>query len=250
VHLWLAAIAVLLVTFVFSMLGMGGGQLIIPILFWLGLDFKTEAIPVGLLCGAVSATSAAITYVRRRVVNWHVGAPFMIAIVVGPPLGALASWRLPTRPIILCFAVFTAAAALLMLTGWRPRRGGLTGRGQWLVGMLGGLGLGFIVGLIGRGGGSFVVPMLYICGLDPKTAAATSALIVTGSNWMGFVSHLAMARLSPTLLAACGTAALIGSQAGSHLMVRLQSRHVKAVFGVVLLGVAATLIVRDVLLAD
>ncbi len=249
-QVWLAATAVLGVTFVFSMLGMGGGQLIIPALYWLGLDFKTEAIPVGLLCGAISATSASVTYVRHRVVNWRVGGPFMVAVLVGPPLGALVSVHLPTRPVIICFALFTAAAGLLMLTGWRPHRGELARSGQWLVGAIGGLALGFVAGLIGRGGGSFIVPMLYICGLDPRTAVATSAAIVTGSNWMGFASHLAVAHLSPRLLVACGAAGLIGSQAGSHLMAtRLKSHHVKTIFGVVLLCVAATLIIKDVLLA-
>ena len=38
---YLAAPAFFVIAFVFSMLGMGGSQLYIPILFWLGLDFKT-----------------------------------------------------------------------------------------------------------------------------------------------------------------------------------------------------------------
>jgi len=250
VQLWLAATVVLAVTFVFSMLGMGGGQLIIPALFWLGLDFKTEAIPIGLLCGAISATSASVTYVRHRVVNWRVGGPFMVAVLVGPPLGAFVSVHLPPGPVIVCFALFSAAAGLLMLTGWRPHGRELSRPAQWLIGAIGGLALGFVTGLLGRGGGSFVVPLLYLCGLEPRAAAATSAVIVTGSNWMGFLSHLAVAHLSPGLLVACGAAGLIGSQAGSNLMAtRLKSHHVKIVFGSVLLAVAAILIVKDVLLA-
>ncbi len=247
-QLWLAPLIVALITFVFSMLGMSGGQLIIPTLFWLGLDFKTQAIPIGLLCGALSATSAASTYIRKRAVNWRVAAPFMVAIVIGPPLGTLVSVRLPTKPIIAMFAVFTAAAAVLMLTGWRPEKSGLSRRGQWILGSVGGLVLGFLVGLIGRGGGSFVVPLLYIAGLDPKTAAATSAAIVTGSNWMGFVSHVPTATLPLHITLACGLAALAGSQLGSNLMIGyLRPRQVKVVFGIVLLCVAATLIVKDVL---
>lgn len=33
------------------MLGLGGSGLYIPILYWMGLEFKTEAIPLGMLCG-------------------------------------------------------------------------------------------------------------------------------------------------------------------------------------------------------
>jgi len=247
---WLAAVAVLLITFVFSMLGMGGGQLIIPVLFWAGLNFKAEAVPLGLLCGALSATSAASTYIRKGLVNWRVGLPFMVTIVIGPPLGSLVNARLPVKPLIALFALFTASAGVLMLTGWRPKRGQLSATKQWLVGGVGGLSLGFVVGLIGRGGGSFVVPLLYICGLDPKMAAATSAVIVTGSNWSGFLSHLPTAHLSWHQALAVGAAAVIGAQLGSRAMSsRLNDRQVKVIFGVLLLGVAAVLIVKDVLLA-
>ncbi len=245
----LAPFAVLVITFCFSMLGMSGGQLIIPVLFWLGLDFKSQAIPTGLLCAAVSATSAAFTYIRTRQVNWAVGLPFMIAILVGPPLGAATNARLPAKPIIAAFAAFTAFAAILMLSGWRPRTGALSRRAQWAVGLFGGLGLGFLVGLIGRGGGSFVVPLLIICGLDPKTAAATSAVIVTGSNWVGFLSHLRHAQIPPAIAAISAIAALVGSQLGSNFMVRrLDRRQVRKAFGVLLLIVAGILLVKDVIL--
>jgi len=50
------------IAFVFSMLGMGGSQLYIPILYWMGMDFKTEAIPLGMLLNVVNSASAAITY--------------------------------------------------------------------------------------------------------------------------------------------------------------------------------------------
>jgi uncharacterized membrane protein YfcA len=48
------------------MLGMGGSQLYIPILFWLGMDFKTQAIPLGLLLNIVNSSSALITYGRKK----------------------------------------------------------------------------------------------------------------------------------------------------------------------------------------
>ena len=104
-------------------------------------------------------------------------------------------------------------------------------------------------GLIGRGGGSFVVPLLYIAGIEPRVAAATSALVVSGSGISSFLSHLATAaRPDWGVWLLCVVAVLAGSQAGSRLMAgRLKSSAVKVVFGVVLLGVAALLIVKEVL---
>jgi len=102
--------------------------------------------------------------------------------------------------------------------------------------------------LIGRGGGSFIVPLLYIVGLEARTAAATSASVVTCSGISSFVSHLATAAQPRWgIWVACAVAVLIGSQLGSRLMAeRMESRAVRRVFGCVLLGVAALIIVKDV----
>jgi hypothetical protein len=105
--------------------------------------------------------------------------------------------------------------------------------------------------MIGRGGGSFVVPLLYIAGLEARNAAATSAIIVTCSGTSSFISHLATAaRPQWGIWIATVVAVLLGSQLGSRLMAgRMKSRAVKQVFAVVLLGVAALIIVKDVILA-
>jgi uncharacterized membrane protein YfcA len=149
----------------------------------------------------------------------------------------------------LVFALFTAIAAVLMLSGWKPKRGSLAARQRTILGILAGSILGFLAGLIGRGGGGFVVPLLYISGLDPRAAAATSALVVTGSGISGFISHLATAA-KPTwgIWLVAALAVLAGSQIGSRLMsTRLKPRSVKVIFGSVLLGVAALLILSDLL---
>jgi len=249
--IYLAPPIFLVIAFVFSMLGMGGSQLYIPILFWLGMDFKTEAIPLGMLLNVINSVSAAITYAGKRLINWPVALPFAVTMVVFAPLGAWVNVQLPTKPVIVAFALFTATAAALMLSGWRPRGGGLSRHGQLILGVSAGTALGFFAGLLGRGGGSFVVPLLYIAGLDPKMAAATSAFVISGSGISSFISHLATAAHARWgIWGLCVLFVLVGSQLGSRLMaVRLKPRGVKAIFGGVLLGVAAVLIIKDVLLA-
>jgi uncharacterized membrane protein YfcA len=244
-----APVLFLVIAFVFSMLGMGGSQLYIPILFWLGLDFKSEAIPLGLFLNIVSSSSAAFTYIRNRMVDWKIALPFAIGMLAMPPVGTWANISLPTRPVILIFALFTALAGALMLSGWKPKAGALTTRQRIVLGLVAGCVLGFFTGLIGRGGGSFVVPLLVMAGLPAKAAAATSSVIVTGSGLSGLLSHLAAATAPKwALWALCAAAVLVGSQAGSHLMAKkMKPGWVKIVFGTVLLGVAVLLIVKDVL---
>ncbi|MFW6150095.1 MAG: sulfite exporter TauE/SafE family protein [Chloroflexota bacterium] len=236
------------IALLFAMLGMGGSQLYIPILFWLGMDFKTQAIPLGMLLNVVNTSSAAVTYSRRGLINWNIALPFGATMVAFAPLGALVNIGLRTELIILVFALFTTAAAVLMLVGWRPARGIETSRERLALGVGGGSVLGFFAGLIGRGGGSFVVPLLFMVGVAPKAAAATSALIVTCSGTSSFVSHLLTAAQPIWVIwVFCALAVLAGSQLGSRLMSqRLTSRHIRPLFGIVLLGIAALLIVKEV----
>lgn len=239
------------IAFVFSMLGMGGSQLYIPILFWMGMDFKTEAVPLGMLLNLVNSGSAAITYGRKGLIAWRVAIPFAVTMIAFAPLGVWLNIQLPVKPLLIFFALFTAAAAVLMLSGWKPKRGALSNQGRVLLGLVAGSLLGTVAGLIGRGGGSFVVPLLYIAGLDARMAAATSALVVTGSGISSFVSHLATAAQPQWgVWLATVIAVLLGSQLGSRLMAdRMKPRAIKLVFGWVLLGVAALIIIKDVILA-
>ena len=230
---------------------MGGSQLYIPILFWMGMDFKTEAIPLGMLLNVVNSSSAAVTYTRKKLVNWQVALPFGVTMVVFAPLGAWLNVQIPAKPLLVFFALFTAAAAVLMLSGWKPKTGDLSPRGRIILGITAGSVLGLIAGLIGRGGGSFVVPLLYIAGLDAQAAAASSAVVVTGSGLSSFISHLATAA-SPqwAVWLAAALSVFVGSQLGSRVMAnRLKPRSIKIVFGFVLLGVAALILIKDVVLA-
>ena len=237
------------IAFVFSMLGMGGSQLYIPILYWMGMDFKTEAVPLGMLLNVVNSSSAAITYGLKGLISWGIAVPFAVTMIAFAPLGVWLNVQLPVRPLLAFFALFTAAAAVLMLSGWRPKRGSLSTNAQIAMGLIAGSGLGTVAGMIGRGGGSFVVPLLYIAGLEAKNAAATSAFVVTCSGISSFASHLATAaRPRWDVWIATMAAVLLGSQLGSRLMAgRLKSRAVKRIFGIVLLGVAALILLKDVL---
>ena len=247
--LYLAPPIFFIIAFVFSMLGMGGSQLYIPILFWLGMDFKTQAIPLGMLLNVVNSSSAAFTYGRKKLIDWRTAISFGIFMIIFAPIGTLANISLPTKPVILIFAIFTATAAVLMLSGWRPKAGKLSKRSRLILGISAGSALGFFAGLIGRGGGSFVVPLLYIAGLEPRLAAATSAMVVTFSGSSSFISHIATAaRPDWVIWASCVIAVFLGSQTGSRLMAeRLKSKSIKLIFGIVLLGVALLLIIKDVL---
>ena len=115
-----------------------------------------------MLLNVVNTSSAAITYEKKKLIDWKIAMPFGITMVLFAPIGTWLNISLPTKPVILIFALFTATAAILMLSGWKPKREKFSSKERKILGISGGSILGLFAGLIGRGGGSFVVPLLYI----------------------------------------------------------------------------------------
>lgn len=237
------------IAFVFSMLGRGGATLYVPILFWLGMDLKTEAIPLGMLLNVANTAVPALTFGLKKMINWEIAIPFGLAMIAFAPLGAWLNINLPTKPIILILALFTAISIVPLIRNWHFKHE-LSPKRSIKVGVFSGSILGFFAGLIGRGGGSFVVPLLYVIGLDMKIAAATSAFVVTCSGISSLLSHMTLQAQPQWLIwVPCVIAVLAGSQLGSRLMItKLKPSYLKWIFVTISLGVAATLIVKDLIL--
>ena len=229
------------------MLGMGGSQLYIPILYWLGLDFVHEAIPLGLALNVVVAGSSAFTYHRKGLIRIRMAVPFALTMVALAPVGAAFALGVPVRIVIGGFALVTLTGALIVLSGWRPRRKVESHAAEIVLGVGAGSVLGFVVGFTGRGGGAMVVPVLLLAGCDPRCAAATSSLIVATSSLSAFVAHLPGASARPGFAAALVLAVLAGSQAGSRTMAgRVPRGALRHLFAALLIGVSL-LLLRDAL---
>jgi len=87
--------------------------------------------------------------------------------------------------------------------------------------------------------------------MEAKAAAATSAFVVSCAGSSSFVSHIATAAQPDwALWIACAACVFVGSQMGSRVMAdKLRPRAMQCVFGAALLGVAALIVIKDVLLA-
>ena len=246
-HLTLVApLLFLAISFVFSMLGMGGSQLYIPILYWLGMSFKNEAIPLGLLLNVVTSASAAVTYYRHGLIRVRLAIPFALTMIVCAPLGAFINFSVSTKLVILVFALFALAGSILAATNWKPQKKVESKKAELILGITAGSILGLVVGFAGRGGGAMVVPILLMSGLEAKAAAATSSFIVTCAAISGLLGHLPKAHFHPLLTVATIAAVVVGSQVGSRLMAgKMKPKGVRYVFAGVLFLVAV-LLLKDV----
>jgi len=102
---------------------------------------------------------------------------------------------------------------------------------------------GFLGGLLGVGGGNFIVPVLVWLGYNPKKASATASFIVIFSSFSGFLGHATVGNISAQLLGFAAVGSAIGAIVGAWLMTeKLKREHVKLIIGIVLIGIAAKMI--------
>jgi hypothetical protein len=137
------------------------------------------------------------------------------------------------------FLVFAAS----MMLFYKPRKisgGPEDGSKELATGIGLGVGAGYLGGLLGVGGGNFIVPALVWLGVDPKKASATTAFIVVFSSLAGFFGHAVAGAINWNLLAFAAIGSIAGALLGSWLMHRkLDANQVKKMIGIVLYAIAA-----------
>ncbi|HVP79445.1 MAG TPA: sulfite exporter TauE/SafE family protein [Thermodesulfobacteriota bacterium] len=233
------SILVLLFTTVLTIAGVGSAFIIVPTFYWLGIPLK-EAMAVALLLNAFSMTFASATYIRRKLVVFRTAIPIIVLAVIFSPLGAYSTRFFPEKMLLAIFIAFLVFAGSMMLFYRPKRRVSLeSSKNELTSGIATGTFAGYLGGLLGVGGGNFIVPALVWLGFDPKKASGTTAFIVIFSSLSGFFGHAATSHVNLTLLSVSAIGSVAGGLIGSWLMTqKLQSNHVKTVIGIVLYAVA------------
>lgn len=237
--------AALAVSFVFSMMGAGGSQILVPVLFWIGLDFKAAAIPLALLASAITCFSSGAVYWKRGLVRLDTAAPFALAVLAGSPVGALLSRTTSSEVLMIVFAVTNMLIGLFVLKGRSVVGEGLSPKAEQRLSLVIGLGVGFFIGYIARDGGPFVMAILVLLGYDAKKAAGTAPVIIAAGCLAAFGVHaFNMAVTWPQVLGVAA-ASLVGSQAGSRFMTeRMEARSIKVLFATVMVAVGVVILVQ------
>lgn len=246
-NLILLLVIIFFSSLILTMIGLGGGLIFSP-LFVL-LNFSTSmAVSASLFLNGIAAMSAASVYVRKKMVDFSVAFPLIVTASLGAPLGALTTHRINTKIFIIVMAAVIFLAALRMLFSKQVKGEGaeVSRLRKILGGCFIGIVIGFISGLLGIGGGVFVVPLLiYILKIPTRTAAASSIFIVCFSSTSGFITHASISTLDWKFILLAAVFSFTGGQIGSRIMAeKLRGRTIRVMFGVVLLVFCAKLIQR------
>jgi uncharacterized membrane protein YfcA len=215
------------ISLVLTMVGLGGGLVFSPLFVILGMA-QSQAASASLFLNLVAAASAAWAYSRKRMVDFSVSIPLIVASGLAAPAGSCLNLRMDTQPFLIVMAIVLALAGARMLVSPPRQTESATdlSRSRKIAGGLAiGACIGLMSGLLGIGGGVFVVPLLiYALKTPTKIAAASSTFIVCFSSLTGFLGYAAMASVDWQFILPAALAALAGGQLGARIM----SGHVKA----------------------
>ena len=235
----------LVVGIVLGVVGGGGSIIAVPALVYgVGMS-PAQAIPTSLLVVGVSSLAALLPRVREGL-NWPVIALVGAAGIPAALGGAAVGRLLDPNILMLAFAGIMVAAGIRMLMKPRETEGACsTGPHRTFrscapkaVGV--GLLVGFLTGLLGVGGGFLITPALTIVlGLRMKQAVGTSLAIIVVNSAAGFSAHAAGYTIDWATTLSFAVPAILGSVVAARLARRLQDKHIRISFAVLIFAVAA-----------
>ena len=248
-----------------SLLGLGGGLILVPVLtLVLGVDIR-YAVGASIVSVIATSSGAAAGYVRERLTNLRVAMFLELATTAGALTGAALAGLLDTRWLYLVFGAVMAYSALAMLRklggGARPEaapdgladRLGLHGS-YWdaevgrqvsyrVTRPLTGLGLmyaaGTVSGLLGIGSGALKVPAMDLAmGLPLKVSTATSNFMIGVTAAASAGIYFARGDIDPFIAGPVCAGVVLGAFTGSRYLTRVKSQWLRALFVGVLVVVA------------
>lgn len=230
--------------FLGSVLGLGGGVVLVPGLTLLfGLPLR-EAVAVSLAGIAATSAAAAANYLDDGRVDVPLALRLETPAVAGAVAAGLAAHLVPEAFLYLAFALvvlYAAAAMTDLAPGGRAdpavAPGGVRRIG---IGAAASGGAGVASALLGIGGGVAKVPILHlVMGVPLQVATGTSAFMVgmtaAAGGWIYWLrGDLAVLAAAPVALGV-----LVGSHLGSLTSGRIPDRALRWVLAAVLVYVAA-----------
>jgi uncharacterized protein len=258
-----------------SLLGLGGGVLIVPLLtFGFGLPLR-EAVGVSLICVIMTSSAAAGIYLERHVANLRLGMALELFTASGALIGGLIAFLLDERLLSLMFGALLLYVAVMMIRarsveptlesediddepteldpepgpqtaidrlsgpGYRVRRLGL--------GVVGATAAGILSALLGVGGGIIKVPLMHLSmGVPLRVATATSNMMIGITATASAVIYLVRGGIDPYVAGPTAIGVFVGATAGSRLAHRIDLRLIRVLFVIVLVWAGVQMVLRGI----
>lgn len=240
---------IFIISLVLTMVGLGGGLIFSPMFVLLGFA-KSDAASASLFLNLIAAASAAYAYSREKMVDFSLSIPLIISSALAAPIGSYLNVRMDITPfmIIMAGVLFLAGCRMLMPPPKAVSRTDVKTSKKIISGIaIGGI-IGGLAGLLGIGGGVFIVPLLiYALNTPTKIAAASSTFIVCFSSFTGFLGYVSITQINWMFLLPAALAAFAGGRAGARIMSKgMKGKSIRIMFSVILFALCAKLIFQSI----
>jgi uncharacterized membrane protein YfcA len=249
-----------------SMVGVGGGIVVVPMLtLAFGAPVKV-AIATSLISVIATSSAAQTVFVTKGLTNLRLGMSLEVMTTLGAIAGGVTAVLVSGRVLEGVFAAVLVYVAYAM-----NRRGGdvppertgvleaafvdpASGRRveygvrRFRLGAFLSFFAGNISGLIGLGGGAFKVPIMnVVMGVPLKATIATSNLMIGVTAATGAVIFYGRGYVDVSYAVPAALGVLLGARIGPLLAVRLRSRTLSLILQVLLVVFAVLMAVRAVM---
>ncbi|MCH9658829.1 sulfite exporter TauE/SafE family protein [archaeon] len=225
-----------------SMIGLGGGIIVVPVLTFLGFP-PTVAASNSLFAALSNAAASTISYSKQKRIEYSLGLKLGLLSIPGTVLGAVISTDIASDIFKILFGFVLIASSVYIFLRKKIESKEKTVSKQMIVFAIG---ASFFAGIIssffGIGGGIIFVPLMVAgMGMAMKKAAPTSQLILLFASLSGVIVHSFLGH--PDFLQAgfLSIGSFIGGLVGARLSIDIKERYLQILVSVVILIAAAKL---------
>ena len=193
----LVAVLIAIVAFFYSNLGLGGGQLYVPIMVLLFTSLlMKDIVPLSLTFAFVTMISSTYTHSKKHLVDFKLGLLLAAAGLIGVVGGVVFTSEVDDRVVKAGFVTLLVIVATKMILDiYKAKKYYAVSPTEFtfkrkLAGMCVSILTGFLVGSFGIGGGVVSVPLIiYVFSIEPRRAIGTSALMGAILTPAAFVAY-------------------------------------------------------------
>jgi len=242
----LMALLFFIVSFAYSSVGLGGGSSYTALMAVFGVSYLV--IPtVSLILNLFVTSVGSFNFIRKGHGRSNLILPFVVSSVPMSYVGG--SLTLPKEVffgvlmaslIFVAIRIYLFESTSIQLNLKRPQ--------QVILSLIVGSVLGLVAGIIGIGGGIYLVPLIIILGLGTeKEAAACGAIFIFVNSFSGLIARLQHNPVDIGPFVPLVAAVLIGGSLGSHMgSTRFSPRTMEKMLGLVII-VAILFLARKLL---
>lgn len=233
--LYFLAVIFFVVAFIYSSVGLGGGTSYTALLAIFG--FNALTIPmISLSLNLIVTTVGSYNFIRSKHANFKLIFPFLISSIPMAYLGG--SLHIP-KELFYWLLLISLGFVATRIYFWQKVTINLNinQKEKIIISLFTGSVLGLIAGIVGIGGGIYLVPLIIILGLgSEKEAAACGAIFIWLNSASGLLSRLQFNTIDLTNYIPLLIAVLAGGTLGSYMgAFKLSAHKMDKILGIVIL---------------